>query len=271
MPLKLLFWTLVAWCLGAMPATAVDTVQTVKIHPNGPVYTLRTIVNPQAEHCKLGEPCLVGWIRVYTQGAAVPLQTMEFRTHAHVSLFAGEPRIEDVNFDGYQDIYVVNEVAGKWGSFQYRLFDPRTGRFVKSVLANELTALRHNGLVFDSTTKQIHLAHFVGQCYPSRKTYTIFEQRLALVHADELFPAIGREQCLSLTVNVSPAARVPLAAHDAFIDWVTEPGALEQRERWLDHSTWQVHQLSRDHFTYASELKQVRVRRSGNTWVVAEE
>src|SRR5262249_36537365 len=101
------------------------------------------------------------------------------------------------------------------------------------------------------------------------KTYIVFEQRLALVHAEELFP--GREQCLSLTVNVSPAARVPRAAHDAFIDWLTQPDALEQRERWLDHSTWQGHQLSRDHFTYASELKQFRVRRNGNTWVVAEE
>ena len=127
MPLKPLFGTLVVWCLVAMPARAADTVQTVKIHPNGPVYTLRTIVNPQAEHCNLGEPCLVGWIRVYTQGAAVPLQTLEFRTHAHVSWFAEGPRIEDVNFDGYQDIYVVNEVAGKGGSFQYRLFDPGTG------------------------------------------------------------------------------------------------------------------------------------------------
>src|SRR5262245_45292871 len=157
------------------------------------------------------------------------------------------------------------------GRDQYRLFDPTTGRFVKSVLANELTALRYFKLVFDSTTKQIHTTHFVGQCYPSRRTYTVFEQRLALVHAEELFPAIGREQCLSFTVNVSPATRVSPAAHEAFIDWVTDPGTLEQRERWLDHSTWQVHQLSRDHFTYASQQKQFRVRRTGNTWVVAEE
>src|SRR5262245_65789955 len=161
MPLKPLFGTLIVWCLVAMPARAADTVQTVKIHPNGPVYTLRTIVNSQAEHCKLdGEACLVGWIRVYTQGAAVPLQTIEFRTRADVSWFAKGPHIEDVNFDGYQDISVVDEVAGKWGSDQYRLFDPTTGRFVKSVLANELTALRHNELVFDSTTKQIHTSHF---------------------------------------------------------------------------------------------------------------
>jgi len=270
MPLKPLFGTLVVWCLVAMPARAADTVQTVKIHPNGPVYTLRTIVNSQAEHCKLdGEACLVGWIRVYTEGAAVPLQTIEFRTRADVSWFAKGPHIEDFNFDGYQDISVVDEVAGKWGSDQYRLFDPTTGRFVKSVLANELTALRHNELVFDSTTKQIHTSHFVGQCYPSRKTYTVFEQRLALAHAEELFPGTGG--CLSFTVNVSPATRVSPAAHEAFIDWVTDPGTLEQRERWLDHSTWQVHQLSRDHFTYASQKKQFRVRRTGNTWVVAEE
>src|SRR5262245_45292870 len=117
MPLKPLFGTLVGWCLVAMPARAADTVQTVKIHPNGPVYTLRTIVNSQAEHCKLdGEACLVGWIRVYTQGAAVPLQTIEFRTHADVSWFAKGPHIEDVNFDGYQDISVVDEVAGKWAA-----------------------------------------------------------------------------------------------------------------------------------------------------------
>jgi hypothetical protein len=190
MALKLLLWTLLVWCLGAVPATAVDTVQTVKIHANGPVYTLRTIVNPQAEHCKLGEPCLVGWIREYTQGAAVPLQTLEFRTQADVSWFAGGPRIEDVNFDGYQDIYVVNEVAGKWGSFQYRLFDPKTGRFVKSVLANDLTALRHNQIVFDSTTKQIHTDHFVGHCYPSRKTYTIFEQRLGTLGGHKVHKSI---------------------------------------------------------------------------------
>src|SRR5262245_539867 len=100
MPLKLLFGTLVVLCLGAMPATAVDTVQTVKIHPNGPVYTLSTIVNAEAKHCKLVEPCLVGWIRVYTRGAARPLQTMEFRTHADVSWFAEGPHIKDVNFDG---------------------------------------------------------------------------------------------------------------------------------------------------------------------------
>jgi hypothetical protein len=99
----------------------------------------------------------------------------------------------DINLDGFQDIQVVYEVAGKWGSHSYWLFDPDSGRFVTNALTADLRALRHNGLTLNPETKEIRTSHFIGVCQKSFKIHRIENGRLVLLESELHFPeAPGR-------------------------------------------------------------------------------
>ena len=93
----------------------------------------------------------------------------------------------DVNFDGYLDISFVREGGAKWGSRDYFLFDPSSGRFIANSLTKELGQIRENGIALDAKTREIR-AGFMGPgtCPGGVNIFRIENARLVQLQAEEV-------------------------------------------------------------------------------------
>lgn len=90
----------------------------------------------------------------------------------------------DINMDGFQDVRVLYQVGGKWGSHSYWLFDPDSGRFVTNALTADLRTLEHNGLTLNPQSQELRTSHFIGMCLKSYTIYRIENGRLVLMESE---------------------------------------------------------------------------------------
>jgi hypothetical protein len=98
-------------------------------------------------------------------------------------------RAHDVNFDGFLDISVWKEFAGKWGSQWWWIYDPASGKFVQNELARELSDLKSNGIDFDAKKHEIRTHQLLVGCPLSLgDRYRVEENRLVEIHQEDAQP-----------------------------------------------------------------------------------
>jgi hypothetical protein len=125
----------------------------------------------------------VGRIEISRGDPAEIIQTIRVKTHAEVSSFIQFFRASDINFDGYLDIAVLDDFGAKWGSLNYWVFDPPSGRFITNNLTRQIRALKHSQMRLDADLKTITAGFFYGTC-PQSKTFQVVGQRLKLIKED---------------------------------------------------------------------------------------
>src|SRR5262249_25651393 len=106
-----------------------------------PPYRFHLIPNPTADAPGKGRQN-IGGIEISRGRARSILQTIEVQSYAVASWLTQSFMAQDINFDGYLDIAVLDDHGAKWGSHNYWLFDKRTGHFIMNSLARELRRLR---------------------------------------------------------------------------------------------------------------------------------
>jgi hypothetical protein len=120
-----------------------------------------------------------------SKGSAAILQTIRVHSYASASWLIKSFSAEDINFDGYLDITVLDEHGSKWGSRNYWLFDHRTGRFVINSLAKDLGMLKVSEKHLEQRYKEIHVSNIVGGCADDKRVYRVIRGRLVLLRAEE--------------------------------------------------------------------------------------
>lgn len=89
----------------------------------------------------------------------------------------GRVCFQDHDFDGYKDMVVLRELAGKFVSYSVWHFDPAARRFVKDELANDLTAMQN--LRIDTASHRL-VTSSIGPTEPWRKVYSVENGKLQL-------------------------------------------------------------------------------------------
>src|SRR5262245_629264 len=156
----------------------------IQINRTLPPYQIRLIpdlssYNSSKEYLR---PVHVGQIVI--QKPASKAQTIEVEAIAGGKMFLGYFKAEDINFDGYLDLAILNEFGAKWVKYKYWLFDKKTGRFVANRLTGKLGRLSYSNIDLNSKTKEIKIGFFYGVC-PQSRTYHILNGGLVLTEVEE--------------------------------------------------------------------------------------
>ncbi len=89
--------------------------------------------------------------------------------------------VHDINFDGYADIGVAEDGGAKWASYQYWVFDPKSGMFISSTLTEEFRKLIFNEIVFDKKQHHIITNNFYGTLLAEKNIYVVQDNHLILL------------------------------------------------------------------------------------------
>jgi hypothetical protein len=127
----------------------------------------------------------IGRIEISKGSARSIHQIIEVQSYADVSWLTKSFIAEDINFDGYLDIAVLDDHGAKWGSFNYWLFDKRTDRFIVNSLAKELRRLRFNEKRLDEKAKEIVVSNLIAGCAEDKRVYRVAREHLILMRAEE--------------------------------------------------------------------------------------
>jgi hypothetical protein len=127
----------------------------------------------------------IGRIEISKGGARSLLQIIEVQSYANASWLTKSFSAEDIDFDGYLDIAVLDDHGAKWGSLNYWLFDKRTGRFVINSLVKELRRLRFNEKYLDKKAKEIQVSNLIAGCGEDKRTYRVVKKHLILMREEE--------------------------------------------------------------------------------------
>jgi hypothetical protein len=127
----------------------------------------------------------IGRIEISKGSSHSILQVIEVQSYADATWLTKSFRAEDINFDGYLDIAVLDDHAAKWGSLNYWLFDNRTRRFIVNSLAKELKGIKFNEKHLHQKAKEIHVSNLVAGCADDKRVYKIERAHLILVRAEE--------------------------------------------------------------------------------------
>jgi hypothetical protein len=165
----------------------------VEINPKLSPYRFRLIPDPSAlANCDdpaLKDRCLedhprVGRIEISTNGDPTILQTVEVTSDAWASMFTQHFQAKDINFDGYLDIATLDGYGAKWSSYNYWLFDERSGRFITNSLTRKLRKLDFNEMTLYPETKEIHTTSLPSVCL-AKRIHKIVNGRLVLMYVEE--------------------------------------------------------------------------------------
>ena len=88
--------------------------------------------------------------------------------------------VQDINFDGFSDIGIQNEGGAKWGSYQYWMFDHKSGKFTETPFSDEFKKITFNNIKFDQPHKQIITNHFCGVLLCEKDIYTVSNGKIKL-------------------------------------------------------------------------------------------
>jgi hypothetical protein len=147
-------------------------------------YRFHLIPNPTAD-VRGNDRHNIGRIEISRGSARSILQTIEVQSYADASWLTQSFRAEDINFDGYLDISVLDDHGAKWGSFNYWLFDERTGHFIVNSLARELRRLKFNEKRIDQEAKEIRISNLIAGCADDKRAYRVVRGHLILMRAEE--------------------------------------------------------------------------------------
>jgi len=146
-----------------------EEIRTITVNPRLPAYQIRLVpfdVPPTNDQARVGQ------IVVTRQGDAEPIQTLDVESESGLGIFLDFFRVEDINFDGYQDIAAPIAHGAKWASFNYWTFDPATGKFVTTALTKQLRGLGWNEMTLSPRAHTIQVEHLnlgrgalVGEIY----------------------------------------------------------------------------------------------------------
>ncbi len=149
----------------------------VSIHPQKPVYVFRVISFTATTS---------GRIDIFRDNELIkPLQTIALNPNMwqaeNVPLFF---TVQDINFDEYGDIGVLVNGGAKWGSYQYWVYNTKTGTFVTSSLTDELAAIAFNDIAFDKTNQRLIVRNLPG-VGASRSIYQLTAGHFRLLETRE--------------------------------------------------------------------------------------
>lgn len=87
----------------------------------------------------------------------------------------------DINFDGYLDIGIAADGGAKWASYQYWIFNPKTGKFTTSALTKDFRKILFNDVKFNADNKQIVTNNFYGPAISDKTVYQVIGGRLKIL------------------------------------------------------------------------------------------
>ncbi|RPI41563.1 MAG: hypothetical protein EHM59_19865 [Betaproteobacteria bacterium] len=167
--------------------SANDATVRHRIHPSLPEFTFTLVGSHPAESDGV---IRVRSIEIRRGAAAEPAQVID-GLDTETPVAAGAPALEvlDMNFDGYQDIRIVQfRPAGPNVPYLNWLFDPVSGRFLENRELNEIPSAS-----FDPATREIRSSWRDGATRYGTHSYVFAEGRPVLVRKEErAYQAPGR-------------------------------------------------------------------------------
>ncbi len=154
----------------------------VEVGPGLPVYQVRLVQDPVA--AEMGTVHHVGRVEILRERSLV--ETIEVNSIWNDSLCSFF-EMKDVNFDGDLDIAVLRDAGGKWGQYDYYLFDRASGQFVSNALTEDLGRIQSNGIVLERESHVIQAPFFRGRC-AGVNTYKVENGRLEPTQEQEVTP-----------------------------------------------------------------------------------
>lgn len=92
-----------------------------------------------------------------------PMQVIKLNPNSFLAdEIAGSFSIQDINFDGLSDIGVVVDGGAKWASYQYWIYDKKTGRFISAPITKDFGKIGFNEIEFNKEKKQVTTRNFSG-------------------------------------------------------------------------------------------------------------
>jgi hypothetical protein len=238
------------------PASSTDPVViTQQVHRDLPAYTFKLTPHRGAQPCSQVR-CLVGTIDISVNAQSKPLQTIQVYSFADVSWFTRSFTVHDDNFDGFNDISILDDHGAKWGAFHHWLFEPESGRFVSNDLAKQLDQLSGNRQEYDATTKEIRISTLMGGCAESWETFQILDGKPVLVRAEQYIqpierpndPAGAERPCMTVRTcfTQTQLRRIPIEAHHGLMSWTYDNSVP------LD-LPWRLREISPAGFVYSAD------------------
>jgi len=155
----------------------------VEISPQLSPYLFRLI--PTSDSRWSNDPRFVGKIEISRIGDKRLLQAIDVTVVEDVSSFTSTFCAEDINFDGYLDLKVLSEHGAKWGSYQYWVFDPVSGKFVTSKLTEQLGEIKANTYVWSSSSRTLRVGFLNLDQARIGETYQIENAGLTLIEIED--------------------------------------------------------------------------------------
>ncbi len=159
----------------------VDTYR-LQLRPELPPFDFKLIANPSPQRLIDGSN-LVGWIEVSQQGSSLDRIPVAFHDASqNLSWPQLGLRALDINFDGYLDLASIEHGGAEWGFFHWYEYDPGQQRFIVSSLADELSAIQHNGMAVDPQRREIYIYSLVATCtstyvYANAQGHLVLKQK----------------------------------------------------------------------------------------------
>ncbi|HQR36472.1 MAG TPA: hypothetical protein PLK30_27350 [Blastocatellia bacterium] len=162
--------------------------RTITVHSSLPPYQLRLVPSnapPTNDRARVGQ------IIITRQGDDKPLQTLDSISESGADIFLSFFRVEDINFDGYLDIAAPIGHGAKWMSFNYWVFDAKSGKFISNALTKQLRGLSWNEMTLSPKDRTIHVTHLNlgGEGTWVGEVYKLENNQLRVVAVEKLVPA----------------------------------------------------------------------------------
>jgi hypothetical protein len=154
----------------------------VRVKPGGPAF--RITIQPFPTSGWTNEFVHAGDIAVAACADGSLIQTLPILAAQPIN-FGATFQTRDVNFDGFLDISVMKEFAGKWGSDWWWIYDPASGKFVQNELARELSEFKSNGIDFDAKKHEISTHYLIVACPGVGERYRVEQNRLVKIHQED--------------------------------------------------------------------------------------
>ncbi|HKA17230.1 MAG TPA: hypothetical protein VKN18_02845 [Blastocatellia bacterium] len=155
----------------------------VEINPRLTPYLFRLI--PSSDSRWSEKPRFVGKFEISRIGDKHLLQTIDLIAVADVSDFTRTFCAEDFNFDGYLDFKVLSDHGAKWGSYQYWVFDPTSGKFITSELTEQLGEIKANTYVWNAESRTLQVGFLNLDQARIGETYRIEDTGLTLIGIED--------------------------------------------------------------------------------------
>lgn len=149
----------------------------VQINPKLPVYTF---------HVASFTTTSGGYIEVFKGNETKPIQKIILNPNMWLSdEVPAFFNVQDINFDGISDIGVVVEGGALWGSYQYWVFDNKTGKFIAAPVTDDFRKITFNSITFDTNKKQVIASGLIGAVGGYRDIYQFQNGRLKPLEESE--------------------------------------------------------------------------------------